>query len=247
MPDPFDQREVALMQQRIDRLHAAGLPLGRGDIIDARWLATLAALAQSAAPAEGLRQAISVLENYGDHHEWCARADGAAEACTCGLWDQLERLRALAQPAAPAEGKPDLRERLYAAFDDEDFMARHLNARSLTDAVLAIAALAQPAAPAEPDVERLREAIYTVSVRHDWANMTDTEDRTEEIAREYVALAQPAAPAEDEAQRRDEALPTVEALANALPQHRTCDEDIRGHESCLDIARKQWANLRRGS
>ena len=41
--------------------------------------------------------------------------------------------------------------------------------------------------------------------------------------------------------------PSVEALAEALPQHRTCSEDIRGHESCLTIARKQWANLRRGS
>jgi hypothetical protein len=39
------------------------------------------------------------------------------------------------------------------------------------------------------DVERLRRAIYTVSVRHDWANTVDTEDRTEEIAREYAALA----------------------------------------------------------
>lgn len=39
----------------------------------------------------------------------------------------------------------------------------------------------------ELDVERLRAAIYAVSVRHDWANTTDTEDRTEEIAREYAA------------------------------------------------------------
>lgn len=31
----------------------------------------------------------------------------------------------------------------------------------------------------------LREAIYTVSVRHDWATTVDTEDRTEEIATEY--------------------------------------------------------------
>ena len=43
------------------------------------------------------------------------------------------------------------------------------------------------AAPAL-DVERLRDAIYAVSVRHDWANTTDTEDRTEEIAREYATL-----------------------------------------------------------
>jgi hypothetical protein len=43
----------------------------------------------------------------------------------------------------------------------------------------------------ELDVERLRQAIYTVSVRHDWANTTDTEDRTEEIAAEYARLAEP--------------------------------------------------------
>jgi len=35
------------------------------------------------------------------------------------------------------------------------------------------------------DVERLRDAIYAVSVRHDWANTTDVEDRTEEIAALY--------------------------------------------------------------
>ena len=40
-----------------------------------------------------LRHAISVLENYGDHHEWCARAGGSGEPCNCGLWDELERLR----------------------------------------------------------------------------------------------------------------------------------------------------------
>jgi hypothetical protein len=38
------------------------------------------------------------------------------------------------------------------------------------------------------DVGALRQAIYTVSVRHDWANTTDTEDRTEEIAAEYAGL-----------------------------------------------------------
>lgn len=42
----------------------------------------------------------------------------------------------------------------------------------------------------ELDVERLRQAIYTVSVRHDWANTNDTEDRTEEIAEEYARLGQ---------------------------------------------------------
>jgi hypothetical protein len=40
----------------------------------------------------------------------------------------------------------------------------------------------------ELDVERLRQAIYTVSIRHDWANTNDTEDRTEEIAEEYARL-----------------------------------------------------------
>ena len=45
------------------------------------------------------------------------------------------------------------------------------------------------AATASPlDVDRLRWAIYNVSLRHDWANTVDTEDRTEEIAAEYAAL-----------------------------------------------------------
>lgn len=39
--------------------------------------------------------------------------------------------------------------------------------------------------------------------------------------------------------------PSVDDLAEALPQHRTCADDVSGHESCLRIARKQWANLRR--
>lgn len=34
-------------------------------------------------------------------------------------------------------------------------------------------------------VDALRDAILIVSARHDWANTTDTEDRTEEIAAEY--------------------------------------------------------------
>lgn len=38
------------------------------------------------------------------------------------------------------------------------------------------------------DVETLGAAIYEVSVRHDWANTLDTEDRTEEIAAEYARL-----------------------------------------------------------
>ncbi len=42
----------------------------------------------------------------------------------------------------------------------------------------------------ELDVERLRKAIYTVSVRHDWERVTDREDRTEEIAAAYAALAE---------------------------------------------------------
>jgi len=41
------------------------------------------------------------------------------------------------------------------------------------------------------DVERLREAIYAISVRHEWANYVDSEDRTEEIAAEYAALPHP--------------------------------------------------------
>jgi hypothetical protein len=45
------------------------------------------------------------------------------------------------------------------------------------------------------DVDALRHAIYAVSLRHDWANTTDTEDRTEEIAAEYAARASvPAGP-----------------------------------------------------
>jgi hypothetical protein len=46
----------------------------------------------------------------------------------------------------------------------------------------------QPTNATELDVERLRKAIYTVSVRHDWANTIDTEDRTGEIAAEYARL-----------------------------------------------------------
>lgn len=42
------------------------------------------------------------------------------------------------------------------------------------------------ARPRAIEVERLREAIYAISVRHDWANTVDTEDRTEEIAAEYA-------------------------------------------------------------
>ena len=56
----------------------------------------VAAVIESSPPASGdaaLRHAISVLENYGDHHEWCARAGGSGEPCNCGLWDELERLR----------------------------------------------------------------------------------------------------------------------------------------------------------
>lgn len=41
---------------------------------------------------------------------------------------------------------------------------------------------------ATADRARLREAILIVSVRHDWANTEDTEDRTEEIATAYDAL-----------------------------------------------------------
>ena len=56
-----------------------------------------------------LTQAISVIENYGKHHAWCDRSDGAAEPCNCGLWPEIERLKDLAQlapdprPAAPLD------------------------------------------------------------------------------------------------------------------------------------------------
>lgn len=40
------------------------------------------------------------------------------------------------------------------------------------------------------DVEALRKAIYTISVRHDWEHTTDRADRTEEIAVEYDRLSQ---------------------------------------------------------
>jgi hypothetical protein len=52
-----------------------------------------------------------------------------------------------------------------------------------------------PAAPvtdAGLDVERLRQAIYAISVRYDWEHTTDREDRTEEIAAEYAALSRQA-------------------------------------------------------
>jgi hypothetical protein len=39
------------------------------------------------------------------------------------------------------------------------------------------------------DVERLRTAIYDTSIVHDWANTTDTVDRTDEIADRYARLA----------------------------------------------------------
>ena len=48
------------------------------------------------------------------------------------------------------------------------------------------AALAAQPAPTL-DRERLARAIYAVSVRHDWAHTTDTEDRTDEIADAYEA------------------------------------------------------------
>lgn len=38
------------------------------------------------------------------------------------------------------------------------------------------------------NVDLLAAAIYEVSVRHNWATTTDTEDRTEEIAAEYELL-----------------------------------------------------------
>ena len=38
------------------------------------------------------------------------------------------------------------------------------------------------------DVERLRRAIYVVSVRHDWENRVDREDRTQEIADAYALV-----------------------------------------------------------
>jgi hypothetical protein len=40
--------------------------------------------------------AISTLENYGDHHDWCAAAAPANPGlpCTCGFLGQLLRLRA---------------------------------------------------------------------------------------------------------------------------------------------------------
>ena len=41
--------------------------------------------------------------------------------------------------------------------------------------------------PASIDVERLRRAVHVVSVRHDWAHVVDTEDRTQEIVDAYEA------------------------------------------------------------
>lgn len=70
------------------------------------------------APASGdaaLRDAISVLENYGDHHPWCARAGGSGEPCNCGLWDEMERLNAaLTPPAEPTLDVEALAEALKA-------------------------------------------------------------------------------------------------------------------------------------
>jgi hypothetical protein len=63
--------------------------------------------------------------------------------------------------------------------------------RELVEGILVspddIAAIEAVARAEALDVERLRRAIYAVSVRHDWANTNDTEDRTEEIAAEYAA------------------------------------------------------------
>ncbi len=50
-----------------------------------------------------LREAVSTLENYGDHHEWCVRGD----ACNCGFTAQLANLLT-ATPPAGAEREHDL-------------------------------------------------------------------------------------------------------------------------------------------
>ena len=54
------------------------------------------------------------------------------------------------------------------------------------------------------DRERLAEAIYAVSIAHNWANTTDTLDRTDEIADGYEALAALAASPDP----REETTPT---------------------------------------
>jgi hypothetical protein len=77
-------------------------------------------------------------------------------------------------PSAPAPERPDLAAIAAGTHQPavDDFGNQYL--APVTDAGL--------------DVERLRQAIYAISVRYDWEHTTDREDRTEEIVAEYAAL-----------------------------------------------------------
>lgn len=78
----------------------------------------------------------------------------------------------------------------------------------------------RPDLPASIDRDALQEAIYAVSLRHDWANSLDQTDRTDEIADEYeairaVKLTEWAAPAAEPGPPDDRA--SCFALAQAVP------------------------------
>lgn len=85
-----------------------GLHVGEHDggpcrigMFDNQEAADLAVAAVNALPAhlkaiDGLRQAISVLENYGDHHGWCG---AVYHRCTCGFDLELANLRAALEAA----------------------------------------------------------------------------------------------------------------------------------------------------
>ncbi len=104
-------------------------------------------------------------------------ADSAAPVTTVDVWDYWRR------QLTARRVDPEL------PWRDADVMTVIRDLVTTHDAE-AEAAAAAVSAREGLDVKRLRSAIYVVSVRHDWANTVDTDDRTEEIAREYRLLSE---------------------------------------------------------
>lgn len=188
---PTEPTNLAAIEARRAEVRSASRPVDEG--LDAAWREAEAAL-----PEGWCDLAVYHYDpDPGDQHEpghYGAKtmdpADGGRSAIYGYGTTPAAALRALAAALA-AEPTPD---RVCIHGVDHGEECPECGFGFVTEPALA----AKPTPQAGLDVERLRDAIYAVSVRHDWEHTTDREDRTEEIAAEYAALSQPPEPEADE-------------------------------------------------
>ncbi len=95
---PLTAAEVEDVRSRISRLREARMALGPGDVLDARFLATLDEARAGSLDAATLRDVLDY--SMPTHSVTCAGQDDDAQ-CICGTADVMERAYAALREAQP--------------------------------------------------------------------------------------------------------------------------------------------------